>query len=136
MTTEGNPAALRPAVTLGDRIRAARLAQRMSLDHLARALGVSKPSAWAWERDRARPKNDKLETMAAILKVAIDDLDPRPLAFFTLSDVVSDCRERIAHSAGISPENVTIVLSFGSLAEKQHFVDRELDAAGGHLASV
>jgi transcriptional regulator with XRE-family HTH domain len=129
LTAEDNPEFQARAFSLGDRIRRARLAQRMSLDSLARALGVSKPSAWAWERDRARPKNEKLEAMAAILKVPIDDLDPRTQAFHSLADLVSDCRNRIAHAAGLTPENVTIILSFGSLAEKEQFVERKPDTA-------
>lgn len=107
--------------TLGARIRERRLALDYTLEGLSDELtrlgcDVSHQTVSKWERDQARPRPDKLETIAEVLKVPLDDLrvlyhgsdrepsEPLPLgqalrqAAPGLSEDTYEVMERIARS--------------------------------------
>ena len=57
--------------TLGDRLAAAREAQNMSQEVLARRLGVEVRTLQNWEDDQAEPRANKLSTLAGLLNVSM-----------------------------------------------------------------
>lgn len=59
--------------TFGMRLRLARKNMRITLLDVARRLSVSKPTVWAWEKDRAKPTE---EHMAGLTQLFGDALDP------------------------------------------------------------
>lgn len=48
-------------------IRRMRKARGFTIGQFAEALGVSKPSAWAWENGRAKPRPDRIEAIRRVL---------------------------------------------------------------------
>ncbi|MFZ5743000.1 MAG: helix-turn-helix domain-containing protein [Pseudomonadota bacterium] len=104
------PAALVPAgPTLGRRIAAARHARGLTLGQVANTLGVSRPTVWAWEQDRARPNPHRLGPLAACLGI-----DERVLAGTEpdrqVTQLVEEARVKIAAAAGTLPERVRILI--------------------------
>lgn len=76
--------------TFGDRLTAAREALGMSLEDLARRIGVGQETLAAWEADTAEPRANRIQMLAGLLNVSIrwlltgegdgiEVLDPRPL---------------------------------------------------------
>ena len=59
------------AATFGDRLAAAREAQGISQDTLARRLGVKRASLEAWENDLREPRANRLSMLAGILDVSM-----------------------------------------------------------------
>ena len=57
--------------TLGDRITAAREAQRLSQPDFARKLGVKLKTVRNWEEDRTEPRANKAQMMSGVLGVSI-----------------------------------------------------------------
>ena len=60
--------------TFGDRLRHARVAQKLSQDDLADRMDVSKSAISAWENNRESPSFDKLQRLRAALESSLDDL--------------------------------------------------------------
>jgi transcriptional regulator with XRE-family HTH domain len=104
------PAALVPTgPTLGRRIAAARHARGLTLGQVASTLGVSRPTVWAWEQDRARPAPPRLGPLAACLGIeerALAGTEPDS----QVTQVVEDARVRIASAAGVLPDRVRILI--------------------------
>jgi len=95
--------------TLGRRIAAARQARGLTLGHIASALGVSRPTVWAWEQDRARPAPHRLGPLAECLGVseqALAGTEPDSQVI----QVVEEARARIAAVAGTLPGKVRILI--------------------------
>lgn len=76
--------------TFGDRLTAAREALGMSLEDLARRIGVGQETLAAWEADTAEPRANRIQMLAGLLNVSIrwlltgegdgiEVLDPRRL---------------------------------------------------------
>lgn len=59
-----------PPESLGALLRSLRFEAELSLKQVADAVGVSKPTVWAWENSRAKPTRDKWDAIAATLGVA------------------------------------------------------------------
>ncbi len=59
------------AATLGDRLTAAREAQRLSVPQLAAKLGVRSKTLEGWENDRAEPRANRLQMLAGMLNVSL-----------------------------------------------------------------
>lgn len=57
--------------TFGDRLEAARLARGMSLNALAKNLGVDRKTLSAWENDQSEPRANRIQMLAAILNVSM-----------------------------------------------------------------
>lgn len=99
--------------TLGQRIAAARQARRMSLAQVAEALGVSRPTVWAWEHDRARPAGSRMAALATVLGVDPDALEKTAGAAAVSDDLarlIDQFRQRIAASARVNPQQVRILI--------------------------
>lgn len=94
---------------LGTRINRLRREAGLTLADVAAALGVSKPTVWAWEKGKARPLPERLEAIASALGVAPELLaaPPTPRA---IDRLIADCRTRIAEACGTSPEAVRIMI--------------------------
>jgi transcriptional regulator with XRE-family HTH domain len=67
--------------TLGEKVRAAREARRMTQDQLARKAGLSRDYVGKIERDeRKRPGLEAIAALAGVLEMSVDDMiDPRAL---------------------------------------------------------
>ena len=57
--------------TLGDRLAAAREAQGMTQEALAKRLGVKLKTVQSWEDDQAEPRANRLQMLAGILNVSM-----------------------------------------------------------------
>ncbi|MBX9740709.1 MAG: helix-turn-helix domain-containing protein [Beijerinckiaceae bacterium] len=58
----------------GERLKNARLAKNMSLNEVARAVGVSFGAVAKWENGRSRPRLDRLAALGQVLHIAPADL--------------------------------------------------------------
>jgi transcriptional regulator with XRE-family HTH domain len=94
---------------LGVRLNRLRREAGLTLADIAEALGVSKPTVWAWEKGKARPLPERLEAIASVLGVAPDLLAAAP-APREIDAVIADCRHRIAQACGTTPEAVRIMI--------------------------
>lgn len=96
--------------TLGAILQRARTAAGLSLAEVGARLGVSKPTVWAWEHDRARPLEERLDEIAEAL-----GLEPGLLrqGHETPAQraLVNRAREEIARAYGTTPERVLIMVS-------------------------
>ena len=105
----GAPPALVSGEGLGTRLNRLRREAGLTLADVAAALGVSKPTVWAWEKGKARPLPERLDAIAAALGVAPDLLvsttSPREI-----DGVIAECRARIAEACGTAPEAVKIMI--------------------------
>lgn len=101
------PAERRPQGALGARLQRLRHDRGMTLSELARRLGVSKPTVWAWEQGKARPVPGRFAPLAEALGVELSDLqggDENP----GLRDLVARARQQIATAYGTSEDRVRI----------------------------
>lgn len=100
----------RPATEgLGKRLEQLRKGRGLTLADIARELGVSKPTVWAWEKGKARPLDDRLPAIAAALGVDSSDLiiHSGPIA---VEGVIRSSRDDIARACGVSPDKVRIMI--------------------------
>ena len=58
------------AATFGDRVAAAREAQALTQNALAKKLGISSKTLDAWEHDVSEPRANKLQMLAGVLNVS------------------------------------------------------------------
>lgn len=91
----------------------------LTLAHVADVLGVSKPSVWAWENGKCRPRPERIAKIAALLGVLPEDLSDASLpshdAMLSSHDaaqVIEDCRQRIAMACGTESRSVRIMGEF------------------------
>lgn len=94
---------------LGSRLNRLRREAGLTLADVASALGVSKPTVWAWEKGKARPLPERLDAIAAALGVDPEVLAAAPPAH-EIEGVIADCRARIAAACGTAPEAVRIMI--------------------------
>jgi transcriptional regulator with XRE-family HTH domain len=73
------------AVAIGSRIRAAREAQRMTIEQVAEAAGLSKGFLSRVERDESSPSVASLVTLCQVLSLPIGDLFATPETHLTRS---------------------------------------------------
>lgn len=93
----------------GMRLQRLRKARGMTLMQLALAIGVSKPTVWAWEQERSRPTQDRYAPLAKALGVEPSDLVPEKNDR-ALREMLSRFKEQIAQAVGTSPDKVKILL--------------------------
>lgn len=88
-----------------------RMAKGLSQANIAEHLGVSGPSISGWEKGRARPKEDRLSDLAALLGVPVSQLlvDPQP---DMIQDVINASRNQIARATGVVADRVRIIVEF------------------------
>jgi transcriptional regulator with XRE-family HTH domain len=58
-------------MTLGNKIKSARKARKLSLDKLGKQLGVSRQLVWQWERDESDARKH-IEQLAQALEVPVE----------------------------------------------------------------
>lgn len=95
---------------LGSRLNRLRREAGLTLADVAAALGVSKPTVWAWEKGKARPLPERLDAIAAALSVDPELLAPGPGPTREVDAVIAECRQRIAEACGAAPEAVRIMI--------------------------
>ncbi|WP_334171672.1 helix-turn-helix domain-containing protein [Sinomonas sp.] len=74
------------AIAIGSRIRAAREAQRMTIEQVAEAAGLSKGFLSRVERDESSPSVSSLVTLCQVLSLPIGELFATPETHLTRSD--------------------------------------------------
>lgn len=93
----------------GKQLEKLRKQRGMTLAQVAEALGVSKPTVWAWEKGKARPVDERLPAIAATLGISEEDLtkmsEPPGLA-----ELLKSSRVRIAEAYGTTPDRVRIMV--------------------------
>lgn len=102
----GQPAA---SETFGARLQRLRKARGLTLTEVGEALGVSKPTVWAWEHERARPVEGRIAALAGLLGVMPDDLTSGRDSG-ALDELLARARAEIAAGFGTSPANVRIMI--------------------------
>lgn len=98
------------AEALGPRLNRLRREAGLTLADVASALGVSKPTVWAWEKGKARPLPERLDAIAAALGVPADELAQPAASSDQAAEVIEECRARIAQACGTTPQAVRIML--------------------------
>lgn len=97
------------AAVLGSRIQALRRERGLTLSELARRLGVSKPTVWAWEQGKARPVDSRIAPLAEVLGV-----DAQTLVLGSGegggSELVARARNQIAAAFGVQGDRVRIMI--------------------------
>lgn len=107
--SSGNAPAAIGGESLGERLHRLRKERGLTQGELASRLGVSKPTVWAWEQGRARPIEERLESIARELGVATSELRPgRTVA--GLPELIARCREQIAAAVETTPDKIKIMI--------------------------
>lgn len=99
----------RRAEPFGVRLNRLRRERAMTLSDVAEALGVSKPTVWAWEKGKAKPIPERLEAIAEALGVSAEELRVSG-GNGDGAALVEECRLRIATTFGTDPQNVRIMI--------------------------
>jgi transcriptional regulator with XRE-family HTH domain len=94
-------------VSFGARLQRLRREAGISQSHVATALGVSKPTVWAWEHGKARPVGSRMADLASVLGVERSVLLAQAGVPET-EDVVARSRAQIAAAFGTNPDKVKI----------------------------
>ena len=108
----GAPSALRKksiGAGLGPQLNRLRRERSLTLEQVANALGVSKPTVWAWEKGKARPLPERISAIAEVLGVSDSDLVDSG-AHSKSGNIVEECRLSIASEYQIHPESVRIMI--------------------------
>lgn len=92
--------------SFGARLQRLRQQRGVSQTQIATRLGVSKPTVWAWEHDKARPIGERIEDLADILGVTRGELMDPPGTV----DIIARCRKEIGAVFGVDPGKVKIAL--------------------------
>lgn len=96
-----------PDSAFGMRLQRLRAERGLTQAQVAGALGVSKPTVWAWEHGKARPVEGRMARLAELLGVSRGDLVQGALAP-NHNDLIGQSREQIAAAYGVHPDNVKI----------------------------
>jgi transcriptional regulator with XRE-family HTH domain len=105
------------ATSIGARIKALRLRRGLTLETIARPLGVTRSCVSQWERGRSAPGAKYFEQLAETLDTSVTHLltgandkdPPRPASIvIEAPDVVLRARKDIARALGLDPSKVRI----------------------------
>jgi len=107
--TPDTPFGRRGLDSLGGRIRQLRREKGMTLAQVAAALGVSKPTVWAWEKGKARPLPERIGAIADVLGVSKDALRHAGVVSAS-SALVDECRLSLATEYGTEAKNIRIMI--------------------------
>lgn len=116
MPDTGSPAFPSPASRdaigpgFGQKINRLRRERGLTLADVAAALGVSKPTVWAWEKGKARPVPERLGAIAAALGVRLEDLHDTGTGDAAANALIAACRTQIADALNIAPAAVRIMI--------------------------
>ncbi|MEM6476994.1 MAG: helix-turn-helix transcriptional regulator, partial [Pseudomonadota bacterium] len=94
---------------LGIKLGRLRRERGLTLAQVADALGVSKPTVWAWEKSKARPVRDRLPQIAEVLGVSGDELG-QAASGTNGGALIEECRVRIAAAHRVHPANIRIMI--------------------------
>ena len=94
----------------GARLQRLRKERGLTLAQVGAALGVSKPTVWAWENGRARPVDSRIGVLAEALGVTGEELLAGDGDSSALNDLLQRCREQIAEAVGTRAENIKIMI--------------------------
>lgn len=97
-------------VTFGSKINRLRRERGLTLADVAKALGVSKPTVWAWEKGKARPVPERIDAIAAALDVSREEIEEAGSAHVAANALIADCRLQIATSLNLAPCAVRIMI--------------------------
>jgi transcriptional regulator with XRE-family HTH domain len=97
------------AEPFGIKLNRLRRERNMTLADIAGALGVSKPTVWAWEKSKARPVPSRIPDIAKALGVTVQDLGEAAPAN-EASAITEECRARIASAHATDPIHVRIMI--------------------------
>lgn len=95
--------------SFGVRLKRLRKERGLTLAQIAQAMGVSKPTVWAWEQGKAHPIESRLGTLSEVLGVALDELQGGA-DDNALRDFLARSRERIAQAVGTTPDKIRIMI--------------------------
>jgi transcriptional regulator with XRE-family HTH domain len=109
LTSPGEFAIVSSDARFGASLKRLRTAKGLSQAHVAAELGVSAPSISGWESGRARPKHDRLASLAALLGVPVAQLLV-DLSTDPAEELISQGREKIARATGASPDKIRIFI--------------------------
>lgn len=99
--------------SFGNRLNRLRREKGMTLDQVASALGVSKPTVWAWEKGKAKPIPERIEGIAQVLGVAASDLAGSGTGSGpegARENLIAQLRVSIASEFEIDPDDVRIMI--------------------------
>lgn len=96
---------------LSSRLHQLRKAKGMTLAEVADALGVSKPTVWAWEQGRARPSPERFARIAELFGLAESGLatgrDEN-----ARGEALAQARQLVAASLGVEASQVRIMIEY------------------------
>lgn len=92
----------------GQTLKRYRRERCLTLDDLAKALGVSKPTIWAWEHSKSRPKPERYEALAEVLKVPVESFICKNSDEHAKAELVKECKEKIAEAFSLHPSAICI----------------------------
>lgn len=95
--------------SLGSRLNRLRRENGLTLDQVASALSVSKPTVWAWEKGKAKPIPERIEGIAEVLGVPASELTGGAPEG-SRENLVAQCRLSIASEFEIDPDCVRIMI--------------------------
>jgi len=96
-----------PDSAFGLRLQRLRAERGLTQAQIAGALGVSKPTVWAWEHGKARPVESRMARLAELLGVSRSDLVQGALGPSHIG-LIDQSREQIAAAYGVHPDCVKI----------------------------
>lgn len=99
--------ALAADASFGARLQRLRKERGIAQSQVATRLGVSKPTVWAWEHDKARPVGSRIADLANVLGVTATELLAEGNASEAES-LIAQSREKIAAAYGTSPDKIRI----------------------------
>lgn len=93
----------------GVQLNCLRRERSMTLEQVANALGVSKPTVWAWEKGKARPLPERIAGIAEVLGVSQAELSGSASQSKS-ENLVEECRLSIASEYAVDPGCVHIMI--------------------------
>jgi transcriptional regulator with XRE-family HTH domain len=96
--------------SFGHKINYLRRERGLTLADVAKVLGVSKPTVWAWEKGKARPVPERIDAIAAVLGVKAEDLRETSAPGIEGHALVEECRLRLATAFNCAPAMVRIMI--------------------------
>lgn len=94
----------------GPKLHRLRRERGLTLADIADALGVSKPTVWAWEKGKARPIPERLAAIAEVLGVEPESLQDRGSVGSEAHGLIEECRQRLAAALQCAPSAVRILI--------------------------